>query len=87
MVSVWWAVGFNRPCHPPYEHGLAAVMAGAMCGWNCCGWGPSVGLPANICRLEFLEKKNNIILSEKHTYNKTTWRLGKQTLLSQLFAE
>jgi hypothetical protein len=49
VVFVWWAVGFDRPCHPLYEQGLAAVMAGATGGGNRCGWGSSVGLPANIC--------------------------------------
>jgi hypothetical protein len=48
------AVGFDKPCHPPYEQGLAAVMAGATGGGNHRGWGSSVVLHANICtcRLE-----------------------------------
>jgi hypothetical protein len=33
------------------------------------GWVSSVGQPANICRLECQCNKNNIILSEKHTYS------------------
>jgi hypothetical protein len=42
------AVGFDKPCHPPYEQGLAAVMAGATGGGNRRGWESSVGLQANI---------------------------------------
>jgi hypothetical protein len=55
---------------------LVSISLGACSGDGRChgcesrrGWVSSIGQPANIYRLECQCKKNNIILSEKHTYS------------------